>query len=287
VAEYDSAIPPGGQGKVVVKVRTRGIQGRRSKSIRLDTNDRDHRHVRLRVAFDSVMPIEVYPHPRAILHGFVGEDVTETLVVRRRDGEPLMLEPPAQEPQGFRVALEKVDEANADPPGTRYGAEPGDWRIRLSFDGAERPLAQAARLRLKTNHPKRPVLNLPVTLRVRPALIVRPQRVVLTATARDEGQPRRVVTLRHGARAPYRLTGVSLRGELPGVTATRRRDVRAAVQQIDVVLDASELKPGIHRGHLVVQTDLAARPTVEIPVRVTVRAPAKAARGELPPGTSP
>jgi hypothetical protein len=280
VAEYDSAIPPGGQGKVVVTVRTRGIQGRRTKSIRLDTNDRQHRHVRLRVTFDSMMPVEVYPHPRAILHGFVGEEVEQTLVVRRRDGERLALDEPELNQQGVAVEIEPVDQENADPPGTRYGAQPGDWRIRLAYDGSARPLAQAARLRIKTNHPERPVLSIPLTLRIRPALIVRPQRVVLTATARQTGQPRRVVTLRHGGRAPYRLTGLSVEGDLPGVTATRRRDVRAAVQQIDVVLDPKELEPGIHRGHLLVQTDVSARPAVEIPIRVTVRPPPAAATTE-------
>jgi hypothetical protein len=279
VAEYDSAIPPGGQGKVVVKVRTRGIQGRRSKSVRIDTNDPEHRQVRLRVSFDSVMPVEVYPRPRAILHGFVGQPLDETLVIRRRDGQPLELSEPAVRQPGVSVSLERVDEAGADPPGKRYGARPGDWRVRLAVDDFAKPLSRRGRLQLQTNHPEKPVLTIPLTVRVRPALIVQPHRVVLAAPAGRERHARRVVTLRHGGREPYRLRSVALRGELPGVTAKQRRDVRAAVQQIDVILDPTQASPGIHRGRLVVSTDLAARPTVEIPVRITVRQPTASNRG--------
>lgn len=268
-----------------VEVRTRGIQGRRSKSVRLQTNDPAQRTVQLRVSFESVMPVEVYPRPRAILHGFVGEPVEETLVVRRRDGEALTLSEPSVRSGEVNVSLEPVDEANADPPGTRYGAKPGDWRVRLATGASTEPRTRRVRFQVRTNHPEKPVLTIPVTLRVRPALIVQPRRVALSGQAGAERHRRRIVTLRHGGREPYSLTSVALRGELPGVTAEPRRDVRAAVQQIEVLLDPARAEPGIHRGRLVVRTDLEAKPEVVVPVRITVRrAAAAAARSGGEPG---
>lgn len=277
MAEYDSVVPPGGKGQVVVKVKTRGIQGRRAKSVRIDTNDPRQRQLRLTVSFESIMPIEVYPHPRATLYGYVGQGLDSILVVRRRDGQPLELgEPKVIGQVGVEVKVEPVDAAHEDPPRKQNGARAGDWRLHVAASGVDRPQAAAGQIVIPTNHPEKPELRLPLTLRVQPVLVVQPQRILLSGRAGHEAAVRSVVTIRNGARQPFRVKGVSLSGELDGVTASLRYDRHAAVQQIDVVLDASGLAAGIRRGTLVIDTDLKARPREEIPVRVTIGPPLRA-----------
>ncbi|MDQ7087394.1 MAG: hypothetical protein Q9Q13_05835 [Acidobacteriota bacterium] len=65
-------IPPGGSGRIVTRIRTAGIQGRRTKTVEVETNDPRHRRLRLSVSFLAQAPVEVYPQPSINLYGTGG-----------------------------------------------------------------------------------------------------------------------------------------------------------------------------------------------------------------------
>ncbi len=268
MAEYDAAIPPGGTGKIVLKVKTKGIQGRRTKSARVETNDPAHARFNLQVAFLAEAPVEVYPGQMVTLSGFAGEKVKTELVIHRPDGEVLLVDQISSTRDGVQVQIEKVDAEHADSPGHRR-ATVGDYRLYVEVVDTQQVRSEAGYLKFHTNHPERPEVRLPLRLRVRPQLEFQPQRIQLRATAGAEPVTR-TVSLRNGKRKLFHVKDYSLSGELSGVGAARVERAPSSIQQFRITVDPKQLSPGVYQGTLRATTDIAGYETAELPIRVTV-----------------
>jgi hypothetical protein len=88
---FDRVIPPGEEGKIKVKVTTKGYGGNRySKSVRVDTNDPNHAAVELKISgdvktFAAVIPKSVY------LNGKVGEHLSDVVKIIPETPEPFKI----------------------------------------------------------------------------------------------------------------------------------------------------------------------------------------------------
>jgi len=277
VAEFDSAIPPGGKGKVVAKVHTRGYQGKRTKTVRVTTNDPANPQVTLRMTFTVQSPVEVWPSRRPSLSVLQGQPGKLVLVLHRPDGKPLEVKEAFSNRPRLRVRVEKVTGENADPEGKRYGARPGDWRLFVELPDTSRPLSETATVKVETNHPDRPEVSIPVRLRVRPLVQPVPRALyVRLQPGRDRATAR--VTLTHGARKPFRVTGAELVGQFPGASVRVVSAKPGGSQVLEVVVAGRDLPAGTYRGRVVAHTDLAQAPSVEVPLSVQVPAPADSGR---------
>lgn len=270
MAEYDSVIPPGGSGHIVARIRTNRIQGRRTKSISVETNDPAHKRIQLRMSFLSEAPVEVYPQPTVNLFALMGQPAVMTLVFHRPDGKPLEVKDVVSSRTGVTVKVEKVTAENADPPGKRYGAVAGDWRVYLTLDKTDQPRSERGVLQVATNHPERASMSLPMRITVRPPLAAKPSRLNIQ-TKQVPGPLRRRITVRNNERKVFSIAEIKVEGDLPGLKAELKTDRPLGVHQVEVTLDPKGLAPGVHRGRLVIITDLKAQARLEVPVSITIK----------------
>ncbi len=258
----------------MLKVKTKNIQGRRTKSAKVETNDPKKRRINLKVSFLSQAPVEVYPQQMAQLSAFAGEMAQATLVFHRPDGEALVLEDLVSTRDGVKIEAEKVSEETADPAGKARGASAGDWRVKLTVEDSARIRNESGSLKLKTNHPLRPELKLPLRIRIRPVVEFQPNRVQLRATT-GAAPVHRTVSVRNGKRKAFDLKELIFSGDLPGVTAAIVTKGPSSIQQVRVSVDPKELKAGVYRGTLTAKTSLAGFEEVSVPVRITAVDPRK------------
>jgi len=272
VAEFDSVIPPGGKGKVVAKVRTKGYQGKRTKTVRVTTNDPSSPQVTLRMTFTVQAPVEVWPTRRPSLSVLQGQPGRLVLVLHRPDGKPLEVKEAFSSRPRLKTRVEKVTEKNADPEGKKYGARPGDWRLILELDDTSRPYSESATVKVETNHPERPEVSIPVRIRVRPLVAATPRALYVRHQPGRERTTARV-TLTHGARKPFRVTSAELVGQFPGTSVRVVSERPGGAQVLEVTVSGQDLPAGTYRGRVVVHTNLPDAAEIEVPLSVQVLAP--------------
>jgi hypothetical protein len=270
VAEFDSVIPPGGTGKIVAEVKTNNISGRRSKSVRVESNDPARRNTVLTLSFEVRTPIDVYPRPTLMLNGVQGQELSETVIIHRTDGQPLELSGPKVNRPGLDVTLEKVTEETADPPARPRGARPGDYRLTAKLAEPSGQRNETITLQFETNHPERERLVIPVRVSQRALVTPIPRRVTLHHRGeRTVGR----ATFRHGALRPFEVESVEITGGVEGLSARVLSDRPQATQVVEVALDNGALEPGTYNATLVARTSLERLPLVKVPVLVRVHQP--------------
>ena len=149
MAHFDRTIPPGGEGKITLKVDTKGYQGEFHKSAKVYTNDPGHSLEIL--SMKATVKVAIYLSTRYVyLRGPAGEKINRTIKVRAERDKPLNLEP-----SHFDLG-EKVT----------YGIEEVEAGklFRIHFANIPGP-AETYRglLKLKTNYPEKPE----ITFRIR------------------------------------------------------------------------------------------------------------------------
>jgi len=91
VARFDRTIPPGGEGKITLKVQTRGYQGAISKSAKVYTND-PRKNIEL-LTIKAFVKVPIYLSNRYVhLTGIADRKITRTIVVKANEKKPLTLE---------------------------------------------------------------------------------------------------------------------------------------------------------------------------------------------------
>ena len=61
MASFDHTIPPGGEGKITLKVNTKGYEGKIYKGALVNTNDHEHNAVHLGIKAFVKVPVSVSP----------------------------------------------------------------------------------------------------------------------------------------------------------------------------------------------------------------------------------
>lgn len=149
MAHFDRTIPPGGEGKITLKVDTSGYQGAIRKKAKVYTNDpRNNVEVLTIRAFVKV-PIHLSPR-YVYLRGLAGQKITKTVRVRAQGDKPLKLEP-----SSFDLSTKVTYRIEEVEPGLVF---------KVHFTTIPGP-AETYRgvLKLKTNYPEKPE----ITIRIR------------------------------------------------------------------------------------------------------------------------
>lgn len=92
MAQYDRAIPPGGEGKIILKVDTKGFKGNINEGARVYTNDPKNKVVRINVTAFIKVPISVSPRS-VYLGGFASDTIERVVTIRTQNTKPLSLKP--------------------------------------------------------------------------------------------------------------------------------------------------------------------------------------------------
>ena len=142
MARYDRTIPPGGAGKIALRVNTRGYRGAIQKRAQVFSNDTSGKIETITIK--ASVKVYIFVSTRYVyLRGLIGKRITRTVTIRAEQDKPLHIEQ-AYFNLGKKVAYE-IEELEA---GKKF-------RIRFSTIsdtmGAHRGI-----LRLKTNYSEKP-----------------------------------------------------------------------------------------------------------------------------------
>lgn len=161
MARFDRVIPPGGEGKIVLQVNTKGLQGKLNKTARVTSNDPKKPNVIIGMKGKVWVPIHLRP-TYARLTGVLGENIKTVVDVRGEKEDPLVIKIGSVSiPDKVAVELSEIDK------GRRYHLE-----IR---NKVERVMSYRGQVTLTTNYPEKPQLVVKITGYIRPPVEVRPR----------------------------------------------------------------------------------------------------------------
>ena len=262
-------IPAGQSGKLEATIKTKmGRAGRQTKSISVATDAPEGQRIRLSVSYNVVTPIVASPGYRLMLSAVEGTATANRIFLHRTDGQPLAVElEQSGVPEGVDVSLEKV--TAADESEGRQNAKPGDVWVVAAVDGDVGAMNHNGVVTLTTNHPEAPRLEVPVYVRVRSIIDVRPQRVNLWPAEAGPHGTTTLVRLNHNARESFEVTSIEvsdpklLTAELQSQGAQNMHSMRISLAD-GISLNGSDAQATVRVG-----TSDAAKPVIDIPVQIT------------------
>ena len=92
MARYDWVIPPGGEGKIILKINTKRYEGNINRSARVYTNDPKNKVVKIGVTAFVKVPISI-SRKLVYLGGFAGSITEKVVTIKAHNPTPLTLKP--------------------------------------------------------------------------------------------------------------------------------------------------------------------------------------------------
>lgn len=163
MARYDRVIPPGGEGKITLQVKTEKLQGKIDKKARIFTNDPVRSQVVISMKGEVWAPILVTPR-YANLSGIKGDNIEKVIHLKAQKSEPLTLEVASVTiPDKVTVELKEIEK------GMLYDLI---VRNRVNTLGKYK-----GKVRLRSNYVERPELLISIECTVRLSVTVNPKLV--------------------------------------------------------------------------------------------------------------
>lgn len=146
MASFDRSIPPGGEGTITLRVRTNGYQRDHAWSAKVNTNDPVKNVIYLKVMAFVKVPIYVSPG-YVYVTGLEGRIVIRTITIEAGLNKTLRLTPGQFDLEGkLTYQLEEIEK------GRKFKI------ILASIPGP--PQTYKGFLKLKTNYPEKPIVNI-------------------------------------------------------------------------------------------------------------------------------
>ena len=164
VANFDTAIAPGQEGKVTLNIKTQNRKGALKESATVFSNDPLQPKTQISIN-GSVKPyISIEPHFRIFLRGFAGEDISQKVTITSFEEQPLIITDLTSTIEDkIKHELTPIEE------GKVYSLEIKTHSgLKESFEG---------KVVLKTNSQKKPELELHVIAKLNSEVRVAPQYV--------------------------------------------------------------------------------------------------------------
>ncbi len=113
---YDKVIPPGEEGKIKIKLATKGYGGNTlTKSVRVNTNDPNHSNVELRISGEVKALADIIPKS-VFLNGRAADNLSQVVKIIPDPKEPLkILKVTALNGTDFQYSLKEIEN-----PGGRF-----------------------------------------------------------------------------------------------------------------------------------------------------------------------
>lgn len=255
-------IAPGGSAEMIVSFHSKDMQGEIHKTIEIYSNDPEHSYLEVHVSARVLAPVLVEPSDRKLDFGDVPAAGAERIASFR-----------AEELEILELSLEDYDSAcfecslRPDPEGdvrsvqlsvkVLAGAEPGP------FKGV---------IRLKTNVPGAPVIDLEAFGTVTAQLVAEPALINFRFVQPGQQLEREVSVLDSSGGSDFRLTGVEI--DLPGFTAEWVEGeslVRISGQALGTDHSLARESRGRIKGDLRIFTDHAGQPELKVKVMYMLR----------------
>jgi hypothetical protein len=231
------------------------------------------------VSFTAVTPIEAMPAFRLYFNGVEGSTISERVLLHRADGQPLdaRLVGTTLE-RGITVELAPVQ--GGEEPVGRLTPQPGDQWLVATLESAAAGNHDGM-ITLATNDPRASKLELPLIVRVRPVIEMRPSPVRLWPADGGPSGTSMLVRLSHSQRSAFEVTGIEV-ADPKLVSAKLDSSGSQQIHSLRVTLaEGVTVAEGTLRTTVRIATSDSTRPLLELPVEVSVRH--QGARRPLPP----
>jgi hypothetical protein len=241
---------PGATGEVFVTWDTRLVQGDMTAQALLLFNDAETGLIS--ITAHVIPPIEVLPYSAVFISGFRDEDVTRTLEIVNNDPAPLNV---------VRISRENRDS------GQTYSAtlkpiEPGRRHELVVALTATAPAGRSRDvLLLHTDHPRYPVIRVPVNLFVKNDVYVNPESVDFGQITDEAWGPE--TFLLNSRRGPIKV--LSVKSSLPFLKVTGPAADAASTHEFRVEIGGVP-REGPFSGVIHIRTDDPSFPMVNVPV---------------------
>ena len=152
MAAFDKAVLPGGEGKITVKIRTKGYRGNRTWNVAVYTNDPKAQKTYLAIKADIKVPVYLSSY-RVYLRAIEGQSATKEVLVRGELPAPLTIEPGTFTLDGIvKYTIEEVEKGK---------------RFKIRFSNVPGPPQDIrGQLQIKTNYPEKPLMTIMVMVRI-------------------------------------------------------------------------------------------------------------------------
>ncbi len=163
MARFDRVIPPGGKGAVVIKINTRGYQGKIHKTAAVYLNDPGQSRVVLTITADIKVPILVKPRG-VMLSGFEGDEIVQKVTIQAEEDKPLKLKiSRISSPDKLACKLKTIEKGRI---------------FELVLQNKVRKRGKySGNVMLETNYPRKPSVFIPFLGVVRGNLELHPGRI--------------------------------------------------------------------------------------------------------------
>lgn len=263
VASFDKKIVPGATGKLHATVATDNFDGPIAKHVTVLSNDPDTPRLVLTIKADVQAFLRVAPTYARILQVQTQPAETTAINLWATDGKAVEIVSIDTPFDWVLATVRRPTDAERTPD------VPADqWRIEVSLapDAPVGPLRDS--LRVRTNHPEEPEIEIPLSGNVRRVLhfqpeeadfgkLVRPSKTAQEAT-------RFVLKLFNFGKEPVEVRSIAT--DLPFVTASIKAEDPGRRYRVELLL-AADAPKGKFAGHLRAETSSPVMPTLEIPVK--------------------
>ncbi len=267
MARFDRTIPPGGEGKITLEMRTKGYQGNMQKTARVMSNDPKNPQLTITMKGKIWAPIQINPR-HVHLRGTVGEKVEQIVRVHGEKKEPLIIKLASVSiPDKVEVELHEIEK------GRGY-----EVKIKNKVEGEA---TYAGQVKLTTNYPEKPELMIRVSGNVRGPLEVRPKVLSFGRMSEERLQQlkenkrflRRPVTVVLNKGNDLKVNKVEMEKSLFKAVPKPIRQGRMVQILVEPVLE--KLEKGLNADRLKIYTNQKDYEVVEVPIRFEVLQPSK------------
>lgn len=246
-------VPPGGESRITSRLSLAGRQGFQHKLITIDSNDPRQPQLALTLKGTAAVALDVQP-PRIMQAQLAaGTQPTNAVTLNGIAGTAFQVTAVDAGNDRFKASVETLEEGRM-------------YRILIWPSQPLAPGQLDATITVRTDHPKRPSVEIPIVLIANTELTVAPRELILS-TASEEPVTRYII-VRGQQGSTFKIHDV----ELPDP------DIQVAVTPFGNQghrVQLSNLRPRADLNQKVVRiiTDIPGQPPLEVPIRIE---PAKA-----------
>lgn len=256
VAKYDNEIAPGKSGKIFATVKTEGYSGNISKTINVQTNDKDNAVFTLVIKANVKTLLSVKPSERLSLGlVYTGAPIEKDFDITSEDSQPFEITQITASDDKISYNITLAPDKKSAKFKTIIPADYPTGPIQGNFI-------------LKTTHPKVPSLNINLFGTMREPLTIYPQKVNFNGLGKDfvvsnpeSPELNKIITIRFETEASLEIQKV--KSSVPFIEATFEETQPKQAYSVKLHLNPSKVKVGKFDGSIVIFTN---KKTVTVPV---------------------
>ncbi len=257
MVSYDRTIPPGGKGKITLKVSTRNRRGKLTKRALVITSDPDNKAVKISISGKVKSLISVEPRSYVFLSGLPDEEITRELRI-------VGVEVP-------KFYIKKITD-NLDGKVTYKlitVKEGREYLLRIK-NNFKKQGSYYGEINLETDSPKKPNIKIRVSGRIKSELAVIPRVVYFGRITQKEKVIEKNITKRiivkDLKKQPFKIVGLDYNKKLFNIVVEEQEKQDTKILRITPIVN--NLKKGINYDLLRIKTDLKNYPEVSVGMRV-------------------